>query len=1530
MSASTLLTRLLDYIIEQDKEVDPHAFKLSRHKGFMRAKSDLQALPGVDFDLKPEGDHVWLRVSRLEAARPPALPDALRGIVELSDDPFAAAPSLDEAAFERRLLPSLEHCPLEERAERAARDRERIEHSLADYAALWTAWAKGEKPRRQSISLYADLFALKHQLEADETAKPHELVWGIGVSAWKLPFSDARGSSTIDFQFPLLTQALELALDDRTLALEVRPRSVDPRCELDAFAACDLQGTAEVDRVMREALARSADRPVTPFDPGSFEYLLRLVAGNLHEKGRFEAGGEGFPSPGDDLVVSDGWVLLARPRANNYLHEDIERLKRCLRAGDTIPGGAEAMVTSPSDEAVSYEPIRFRGLSSGASAGGAGGVRELYFPLPYNDEQVTIVEQLERSSGVAVQGPPGTGKTHTIANIVCHYLALGKKVLVTSKGEQALEVLQSKMPESVRPLTVALLSGDREGMRQFQISIEAIIHHVSQLNVDVAQDQINNDQSAIERAHAELSSIDRRVNAIALSQLSHLELDGVELNALKMAELVLAGSERHSWFDDTLSLAAAHAPPLDGQEAAALRESRRRLGLDLVYGAAVLPASAALLPAADVGRLHRTLVDLRDIDAAQASGALLALRALTPDVLVDARELHAAIDAALVLVQQLEETNDEWPFQLRHKCKQVSFSSERAALEALFADVAALSEARAAFLRRPVEVPASLLELPRAREAIARAAETGKPFGMFALGVAELREQLASVRVAGLEPGSAEDWQHVQRYAQLHERVLSFSARWNELAGALALPKAEGGVARLREIESVAVQTRRAHELATEHDPRLVRLAQRVFARPPVELVQGVRRDLADVRDQLRLHLIRAEFARALTELATLQEQLAGTSGPIALTLRAFVDGELGDTKTPEERVVARYSELVAEVRRIEGLAHDLGVVSELASRIEQAGAPRLAARVRTRPVEGDADDRVFPSSWREAWTWARLKSHLDEIEGRAELQALAARRRDLERGLAKLYESLVSRAAWLSTKRNASPRVLSALETYRTAIRRIGKGTGPNAIRHRRDAQRAMLDAQAAVPCWVMSHAKVSETLPAQLGCFDLVIVDEASQSDLWSLPAVLRGKKILVVGDDKQVSPDAAFVSATQIQELKDRFLGGQPYATVLTPEKSLYDLASTVFAAHKVMLREHFRCVPPIIAYSNRTFYEGFIQPLRIPPSSERIDPPLVDIFVEGGARDARDVNEREAEAILEEICAILDDRRFDGKTLGVVSLLGIDQAKRIDRKVRDRCDAGELHRRRFKCGDARLFQGSERDIMFLSLVADRDEHKALSGNMFEQRFNVAASRARDRLYLVRSVHAGELSATDNLRLRLIDHFQKPLSEATDEAQSLIDQCESRFEQEVYGALCQRGYRVVPQVKAGAFRIDLVVEGEHDTRLAIECDGDDYHGPDRWPHDMRRQRALERAGWTFWRCFASTWALHREEVFRDLLTRLSSMGIEPLGALESAPSLVEHRVWRESKRENDGEDPITAVLEAATGTPARGHELESVATN
>lgn len=1510
----SLLHRLLDYIGEQAKDIDPRGFRLSTVKGFIRRPAEIAGLPGVETDLKVAGDHIWMRIPRLVASKPRAPSENFKGLIRISDDPNGPLPVADEAAFLYRLHKAAEGKAEEERKNLEVRGRAALANAVEAYTMLWQSWAEGERPRRKTITLYGDLFALKQQLEAEETVKPQEFVWGVGVAGWKLKFE----GSFFDFEYPFLTQAVEISLDDKSMAIEIRPRATDTRVEFDAIVACAVPGAADVERAVREHLAKNKEHPVTPFDASSFSDVLKLAAGNLDSKGSYReilTAGEPVPATGDHLIVTDTWVLFSRPRSNNYLFEDLKRLQEKLAAGCEIPVGPLALVTPPSDQPVEYESVRFRGLSSRGTPDGGRPPEELYFPLPYNDEQVTIVQRLERAPGVCVQGPPGTGKTHTIANIICHYLATGRRVLVTSRGEPALEVLQDKIPAEVRALTVALLTSDRESVRQFQASIESIQHQVSQLNPELTKQQVQTLMSAIDRAHAELAKLDARVDEIAMAQLSDVIIDGVAMRAQKLAELVVAGREQYGWLEDEVTLAPENAPPLSDEEAGQLREARRKLGADLVYASARIPSADALPQAKAVAELHQVLSKMKEIEKQVTNGELLPLKAVTPSVLEEARELVLRIDEAAALVEELAAVEGGWPLELRVKCVLPSFASERAALEALFTELDALIGARAQLLKRPVDLPEAGLASQKTREAVARAAETGKPFAFIAIGVSEAKGHIAAVRVAGLAPSSQDDWVHVHRFVQLHEQVLSFATRWNQFSGDLSIPRLEGGVPALRRIETIANSARKAHRLATRYDAVLPKKAEAVFEKAPDKDLTGNAQQLRVVREQLMRHLTRAELSQVAAELASLQEKLAGTTGPASDDLRLFVEKRLGDPNVPPERVAAAYAELIGELRRIAALAVELAVVNDYAARIDRAGAPKLAKRIRSEVVASTGEDRAFPVTWKQAWNWARMRCHLNGIESRDELLALSARRQDLEAGLARLYKDMVAKAAWLATKRNATPKVLQALAGYATAIRRIGQGTGPNATRYRRDAREAMLDAAGAVPCWIMSHNKISESMPPDIGAFDLVIVDEASQSDLWALPAILRGKHILIVGDDKQVSPDAGFIAAQRIQELKNRFLPDQPYGTEMTPEKSLYDLAARVFAAQQVMLREHFRCVPPIIAYSNRVFYKGGIQPVRIPRASERIDPPLVDIFVPSGNRDKHDCNNEEAQIIAQEIEAVLADKKFANRSLGVVSMLGMEQAKHIDSVVRHRCDAAELMRRRFECGDARTFQGSERDIMFLSLVVDQQNCKAVSGNMFDQRFNVAASRARDRMYLVRSVKMSDLSDKD-LRVTLLTHFDKPIIIDKEEVENLLDRCESGFEQQVFKALTSKGYRVIPQVRTGAYRLDMVVEGEADARLAIECDGDEFHGPDRWQHDMTRQRVLERAGWVFWRCFASTWSLRRDEVLGELLDRLTAMGIAPMGAIDRAPSLVEKRTWQAPTvdAEGIGKDAVAMALDEA----------------
>jgi very-short-patch-repair endonuclease len=201
---------------------------------------------------------------------------------------------------------------------------------------------------------------------------------------------------------------------------------------------------------------------------------------------------------------------------------------------------------------------------------------------------------------------------------------------------------------------------------------------------------------------------------------------------------------------------------------------------------------------------------------------------------------------------------------------------------------------------------------------------------------------------------------------------------------------------------------------------------------------------------------------------------------------------------------------------------------------------------------------------------------------------------------------------------------------------------------------------------------------------------------------------------------------------------------------------------------------------------------------------------------------------------------------------------------------------------------VFQGRERDIMLVSNVLEKGNHPAANKLEIEQRINVALSRARDRMYLFRSVDEKDFKP-DSLTAKIIRHFRHPFTQDARKVATLRELCESDFEREMFDLLTKRNFRVQPQVKCGGYRIDFVIEGSEGRRLAVECDGDKFHGPGQWMDDMTRQRVLERAGWTFWRCFASSFVMRRNEVIADLLTSLDKMGIQPLGS-ES----VDNTMW------------------------------------
>lgn len=159
---------------------------------------------------------------------------------------------------------------------------------------------------------------------------------------------------------------------------------------------------------------------------------------------------------------------------------------------------------------------------------------------------------------------------------------------------------------------------------------------------------------------------------------------------------------------------------------------------------------------------------------------------------------------------------------------------------------------------------------------------------------------------------------------------------------------------------------------------------------------------------------------------------------------------------------------------------------------------------------------------------------------------------------------------------------------------------------------------------------------------------------------------------------------------------------------------------------------------------------------------------------------------------------------------------------------------------------------------------------------QRFNVAASRARDQMILFHSVTLNDIGNNNCMRYKLLGYCQNPLGDQAS-FDSVKHRFDSPFEEAVYRRLVARGYLVTPQVQVNGYRIDLVVEGEHN-RLAVECDGERWHGPDAYEADMFRQKVLERAGWQFWRVRGRHFYQDADRAMESLWTTLEEMEIKP----------------------------------------------------
>ncbi|WP_242606569.1 AAA domain-containing protein [Protofrankia symbiont of Coriaria ruscifolia] len=1378
----------------------------------------------------------WLRVRKVAEPPPPALPARLANhlvdaTVDLPDPP--ALP----ADFE----------------ETCARDGEDPQHLRAELstwiAGQWEPWANTARPARSARLLYQRLYDLRLRLARDNAT--HELVWGHGILSW------APDGQPIDH--PLLITRLTIEMDPDSGDLSVVPDGY-PGIETDPLHGLGIAALDEL-TTLRDAVRAS---PPDPWSEDGLTEVYQQVVAPLGLDARVLSGprspfDDHVPPPAAAPVLVDTWVVFVRPRPALYQRFYAE-LRQVLTERDMLPEALAAVVGNDGDSRVSAgDPTATATPDDGAGLLG----QRLLMPLPTNDEQERIAIQLERARGVTVQGPPGTGKSHTIANLVSHLVAHGRRVLVTAHNEQALAVLRDKIPPELRDLSIAVLGSTSAALGELRASAQMIMDAVSSIDERTERATVAALVKNLDAARAEQRRLELRLVDLLAGEAAEFPLADGPAKAARVADWLASHETDRDRIPDRL--AEHQRPPLSVAELDELIRLAAITTADVTAARHDLPARQSLPSAGQLTEQYRLLDGLRDeLADLEAQGAsFTAMDTLGEDALAGlVREVHAA--AARVCAAE-----EPWLATVRAQVAQseafAGFWAEQA--DQLAADTRLIVELRRATFGRTVVVAEGD---PRVQEAmldeLADRFAAGK--GVPRVGGRDLRAFHAGTRLDGLELRTAGDAETVRAKIRERTTVAAAGRRYHDLVGLVGgpplspdspafVPSLESNVARLR--DAIAWEATDGPVLLG----RLRAVLPGMPARPTGARLTAAGAILEAAAKRGRERQLTAWFDNWRTYLGSGGKQ--PNPGPLWGMLRDILD----------RRDFPAWTAACDEIGRLTDLRPALDRRDALAERLA-AAAPQWTVKIidsgGNAAVCGSASDLPELWRWRQAQTW------LDALLGRGDVAVLQRQVAETTAGVRRLVLDVAVRSARLGMKTNLREDQRRALMGWLQALARIGKGTGKFARRWEADAREQMPDAMGTVPVWIMPIHRVLQSFdPRRTDLFDVVIVDESSQCDVLSLGVLALGRKVVVVGDDKQISPAAVGVDRSRVFQLIETHLPDLEQRSLLDVEASLYDTATRVFP-DVVLLREHFRCVPDIIEFSNR-FYAGRILPLR-EDTDLGIGPPVRPVRVHDGVRTRGqygDVNEPEALAVVQQILDCHNNPAYDTMTFGVVTLLGSAQGRLIEQNLLAALGSDEYEERRIRVGDPYNFQGDERDVIFISVVAD-DNRSAATKKADQQRINVAASRARNQLWIFHSVDPGVLHV-DDVRGQLLT-YAYGVNDPRTQAATLEEQCESDFERRVLRDLLRRGYRVRPQYPVGHFRIDLVVEGEHD-RLAVECDGEQFHGPQQWDADLRRQRVLERMKWKFWRVRGSAYYRYPEAALTSLWERLDELGIHPAEA-------------------------------------------------
>ncbi|MFJ8262876.1 hypothetical protein ACIQ4I_13125 [Rummeliibacillus sp. NPDC094406] len=1139
----------------------------------------------------------------------------------------------------------------------------------------WKVWIERKNRLARAQNLYAELLELIDRLEQESDSI--ELVLSKGLLKW----SGADGGETIEL--PLFTTNVMFTLHAESDLITLKEETKGLKFENELFSGKTLLNREQIDILIDNIENFSFSDDLS----SELKQLVHLLDPN----GRFIENSNVETSDNHAPVIINQSLLIVRAKSSGIIRNDLQQIISAIDQNKIeLPDSIHAIL---GDIPKQHHPnsINKSNLLKSTLP------NQVFFPLNANEQQKEIVKRIEQNNGVKVHVSSETEKTHTIANLISHYLAEGKKILITTQEDSQLSELKNKIPEEIRDLCVPYLSEETNAFNEIEQSIRLIGEKLEALDLQKLKENIEQNQQLLNQSIQNEAEYRNSLKQYAKSEGTPILYGDQQLFKYDVAKRLAETDVHYQWIKDDLPLIMKFPLNQDEwEEFCTLQNSFKKEDYALID--TILPTNSDILNESTFKALleeEKQLVDEIDLQyimpierTPEKKSTLLIMKALVEEIIA---KHHLVEDENFSnFIQDLLSSEKRRAFwvQLVNELKQHT----EIAL-ALYHEL----------IHHKIMLPKKLnseiqLDLIIARE---RILSGKKPNRLFFLRKGKTTQYLFQTAVLDGKPlKKLEDVTTIQKHLEYRNLITKLSRLFNGNMNEMGIPGVD-----ITWQDFPQILEERIEVLSQIID--LVDLDYELSSKLQIEQLQlsnifdfayyeNLKREIEHTLNYIRLERWQEKYDVEIEKLAALVN---------SENMHAIVKQFLYAMQVKDDDA---WKALIGELKELHKVDKKITKWKKFTDQLEY----KLPLT-----VEGlnknFGEVKLEKDQYIEAFVLKKMETWVNE-DSDTNCNALNELLQNELNTQKKYIREIVTDATWATQLARITDEEKEALSAWKSYSQKIEKDEGKYTTRLNRETRKAVKRAQSSIPVWMMPIDQVIQNFPITNEKFDVIIIDESSKCDLFTINALLRGEKVIVVGDSEQTNPLVIGANREAVAELMHNYIQDVPNRSLFDGEISLYEIA--------------------------------------------------------------------------------------------------------------------------------------------------------------EQNFP--------------SVEIAELMEED-----LLNESQNPKNEMG-QIEDLESLCESAFEIDVLNMILSKDYRVTPKVKVGPTKIDFVIEGLHD-RLAVECDGEKWKGPEKFEEYQQRQGTLEQAGWRFWHVNGRDFYCNQKKVMEGLWSKLSDLGILPIGAEETSKVLHDFSV-------------------------------------